>query len=95
MMNRFVICLALPFVIWAASKVDVDLAFACFCSSFFYVAWTVVMTIKEAHEQTDRNIQEANHRFQKSLWEHQREQSPPVKPKEWHESSGGGDYKKF
>ena len=95
MFNRFVVCLVLPFVIWGAGKIDVDLAFACFCSSFFYFAWAVVMTIKEAHEQTEFNIQEANHRFQKELWLHQREQSPPVKPKEWHESSNGGDYKKF
>jgi len=79
MMNRFVICLALPFVIWAASKVDVDLAFACFCSSFFYVAWAVVMTIKEAHEQTNFDIQQRNHRFQEDLWLHKREQSPPKK----------------
>jgi hypothetical protein len=53
------------------------------------------MTIKEAHERTDLDIQERNFKFQKEFWYHQREQSPPVKPKEWHESSNGGDYKKF
>jgi hypothetical protein len=77
MMNRFVVCLLLPFVIWAASKVDTDLAFACFCSSFFYVAWAVVMTIKEAHEQTDFDKQQRDHQFREKLWIHQREQSPP------------------
>jgi len=92
---RFVVCLALPLVIWGASKLDTDLAFACFCSTFFYSVWAVVTTIIETHERTNLDIQERNHRFQKQLWEHQREQSPPVKPKEWHESSGGGDYKKF
>jgi hypothetical protein len=93
MFNRFVVCLALPFVIWVASKVDTDLAFACFCSAFLYITWAVVMTIKEAHEQTDLDKQQRDHRFQKELWLHQREQSPP--PKEWHESSNGGEYKKF
>ena len=87
MMNRFVVCLALPFVIWAASKVDVNLAFACFCSAFFYVTWAVVMTIKEAHEQTDLDKQQRDHRFQKEFWVHQREQSPPP-PKEWHGLKG-------
>ena len=95
MPNRFVVCLALPLVIWGASKVDVDLAFACFCSAFLYITWAVITTIIEAHNQNDLDIQQRNHRFQKQLWEHQREQSPPVKPKEWHESSNGGDYKKF
>ena len=60
MNNRFTVCLLLPFVIWGASKLDTDLAFACFCSSFFYVAWAVVMTIMESHEQTAREIYERN-----------------------------------
>jgi len=80
MPNRFLVCLALPFVIWGASKVDVDLAFACFCSAMFYVAWAAVTTINEAHERTQFDIQQRNHRFQKELWEHQREQSPPRNP---------------
>jgi len=69
MPNRFFVCLVLPLVIWGASKIDVDLAFACFCSSLLYTVWAVLTTIAEAHER--------NHRFQKQLWEHQREQSPP------------------
>jgi hypothetical protein len=76
-MNKFVVCLALPFVIWGASKVDKDLAFACFCSAMFYVAWAAAMIIRESHERTEFDIQQRNHRFQRQLWEHQREQSPP------------------
>jgi hypothetical protein len=94
MNNRLVVCLVLPLVIWGAGKLDTDLASACFFSSFFYVIWAVVMTIKEAHEQTDIDKQQRDHRFQKELWLHQREQSPPP-PKEWHESSEGGNYRKF
>lgn len=52
-MNRFTVCLVLPFIIWGASKVDTDLAFACFCSSFFYVAWCVVWTIIESQKESD------------------------------------------
>ena len=95
MNTRLVVCLVLPLVIWAAGKLDTDLGFAFFFSSMLYISWAVMMTIKEAHEQTDLDKQQRDHRFQKELWVHQREQSPPVKPKEWHESSGGGDYKKF
>ena len=80
MMNRFVVSLVLPFVIWGASKVDKDLAFACFCSALFYVTWAVGMAIHESHERTLNNIKERNHRFQEELWLHQREQSPPRKP---------------
>jgi hypothetical protein len=80
MPNRFLVCLILPLVIWGASKVDVDLAFACFCSSLLYTVWAVLTTIAEAHERTNLDIQERNHRFQKQLWEHQREQSPPRNP---------------
>ena len=94
MMNRFAVCLVIPFIIYGASKVDTDLAFACFCSAFLYITWAVVMTIKEAHEQTDFDKQQRDHQFREKLWIHQREQSPPP-PKEWHESSAGGDYKKF
>ena len=91
---RFVICLALPLVIWGAGKLDSELGFAFFFSSMLYISWAVAMTIKEAHEQTDLDKQQRDHRFQKELWEHQREQSPPP-PKEWHESSEGGNYRKF
>ena len=72
-MNRFTVCLVLPFVIWGASKVDTDLAFACFCSSFFYVAWCVVRTIMESHEQTARDIHERN----KDLFFHKYPGAPP------------------
>lgn len=71
-MNRFTVCLVLPFVIWAASKVDTDLAFACFCSSVFYVAWCAVKAINEMHEDTERTKDRRNY------WFHQQSsQKPP------------------
>lgn len=57
-MNRFTVCILLPFVIWGASKVDTDLAFACFCSSFFYVAYCGIWTMIEINEESDRKIEE-------------------------------------
>lgn len=69
-MNRFTVCLVLPFIIWGASKVDVDLAFACFCSSFFYVAWCVIRTMIEAHEETERT------KDQRNYWFHQNSRGP-------------------
>ena len=94
MNTRLVVCLVLPLVIWAAGKLDTDLGFAFFFSSMLYISWAVMMTIKEAHDQTDLDKQQRDHRFQKELWVHQREQSPPP-PKEWHESSDAGNYRKF
>jgi hypothetical protein len=76
-MNRFTVCLVLPFVIWGASKVDTDLAFACFCSALFYVMWAVGMAIHEGNERTYRDIEERNELFRKEHWFHKREQSPP------------------
>ena len=57
-MTRFTVCLVLPFVIWGASKVDTDLAFACFCSSFFYVAWCGVWTMIEVTQESERKSEE-------------------------------------
>ena len=75
-MNRFVICLALPFVIWAASKVDTDLAFACFCSSFFYAAWCGVWTMIEVtRESEDKSEKERLKAYDKFI--HKYPGAPP------------------
>lgn len=83
-MNKFGVCLALPFVIWGASKIDSDLAFACFCSSFLYMMYCGICAAHAINQNIDRDIEERRSRGR-----------PVAPPKEWRESSNGGEYKKF
>jgi heme O synthase-like polyprenyltransferase len=87
-MNKFVVCLALPFVIWGASKIDSDLAFASFCSSLLYMGYCGICAAHAINQNIDRDIEERSNR----MYSRGR---PVAPPKEWHESSNGGDYKKF